>query len=149
MQGNLNPSARVAIAGVIAPAQAAAGTYTTGWLDMRTFWSVLAIINTGVLGAGGTIDAKVEQATSAAGAGAKNVVGSAITQIVKATGDNKQVEINLVPADLDKNGGYKFARLSLTVGTAASFVSALLVGVDARYGAASANQASTVTETVG
>lgn len=148
MFGNLNPSDRAGIAAVINPAQVAPGTVTTPWVDARTFFALLAIISTGVLGAGATIDAIVEQATSDAGAGAKAVAGSAIGQIAKATGDNKQVAINVRPEDLDKNGGFKFVRLSITVGGAASFLSALLVGFDPRYGAAGANQSTTVAQTV-
>ncbi|WP_374295180.1 hypothetical protein [Sphingomonas sp.] len=148
MFGNLNPSDRAGIAAVINPAQVAPGTVTTPWVDARTFFALLAIISTGVLGAGATIDATVEQATSDAGAGAKAVPGSAIGQIAKATGDNKQVAINVRPEDLDKNGGFKFVRLSITVGGAASFLSALLVGFDPRYGAAGANQSTTVAQTV-
>ncbi|WP_267348127.1 hypothetical protein [Sphingomonas sp. GM_Shp_2] len=148
MFGNLNPSDRAGIAAVINPAQVAPGTVTTPWVDARTFFALLAIISTGVLGAGATIDAIVEQATSDAGAGAKAVAGSAIGQIAKATGDNKQVAINVRPEDLDKNGGFKFVRLSINVGGAASFLSALLVGFDPRYGAAGANQSTTVAQTV-
>lgn len=148
MFGNLNPSDRAGIAAVINPAQVAPGTVTTPWVDARTFFALLAIISTGVLGAGATIDAIVEQATSDAGAGAKAVAGSAIGQIAKATGDNKQMAINVRPEDLDKNGGFKFVRLSINVGGAASFLSALLVGFDPRYGAAGANQSTTVAQTV-
>jgi hypothetical protein len=148
MQGNLNPSARVAIAGIIAPQQAAAGTVTSAWIDMRTFFEVLATLNVGVIGAGGTIDAKIEQATDAAGTGAKAVAGLAITQLVKAGGDNRQVAINLRQEDMDKNGGFRFVRLSATVGVAATFLSAMLIGFDARYGSGSTNQSTTVAETV-
>lgn len=149
MFGNLNPTARAGIAAVINPAQAAVGVITTPWVDARTFFSLLAIIATGVLGAGATIDGLIEQATDNAGSNAKPVVGSAIAQLTKAASDNKQVEINLRPEDLDKNGGFKFVRLSLNVGTAASFVSAVLIGLDPRYGAASANQSNTVAQAVG
>ncbi|KTW00444.1 hypothetical protein [Sphingomonas sanguinis] len=148
MFSNLNPSDRAGIAAVIDPAQAGPGTITTPWVDARTFFSLLAIISVGVLGAGATVDAKFEQATVNTGADAKAVPGSSITQIVKATGDSKQALINIRPDDLDKNGGFKFVRLSVTVGGAASFLSALLLGFDPRYGAAGANQTSTVAQTV-
>lgn len=148
MQGNLNPSARAAIAGFLPPASVAAGTVTTGWVDMRTFLSLLALINVGVFGANATVDAKVQQATDGAGAGAKDVAGSTITQLLAAGGNNRQVAIDIRPEDLDKNNGFKFVRLSLTVGTAATFVSAVLLGFDPRYGAASANQSNSVAQTV-
>ncbi|MBQ1480635.1 MAG: hypothetical protein IIZ30_11415 [Sphingomonas sp.] len=148
MFSNLNPSDRAGIAAVIDPAQAAPGTITTPWIDARTFFSLLALISIGVLGAGATVDASFEQATSNAGAGAKAVAGSAIGQIVKATGDSKQALINIRPEDLDKNGGFKFVRLTITIGGAPSFLSALVLGLDPRYGAAGANQSSTVAQTV-
>lgn len=146
--GNLSPTSRAAIAAVIAPQQAAAGTVTTGWISMNTFKAMQALIITGVLGASATVDAKLQQATDSSGTGAKDVTGTAITQVVKASGDNKQVAINVRQRDLDKNNGFAFVRLSLTVGTAASYVSAVLLGLDPSYGPASANQAASVVQTV-
>ena len=148
MQGNLNPSARIALAGIINPAQVAAGTVTTAWADMRTFHTLLALLIVGVIGAGGTVDVKIEQATDANGAGAKNVPGLSGTQLVKAGGDNRQVALNVRPEDLDKNGGFRFVRLSVTVGVASTFLTGQLLGLDARYGTASANQLASVAETV-
>ena len=148
MQGNLNPSARAAIAGFLPPASVAAGTVTTGWVDTRTFWTLLALINVGAFGAGATVDAKVQQATDNAGANAKDVPGLAITQLLAVGGNNRQVTIDIRPEDLDKNNGFKFVRLSMTVGTAATLLSAVLLGLDPRYGAASANQSNTVAQAV-
>ena len=147
MQGNLNPSVRAALAGVIPPQQAAVGTITTGWVDLRKFFSALAVVNVGAIGAAGTIDAKVQQATDANGTGAKDVPGLAITQLLKAGGDNRQVAVNIRPEDLDKTG-FRFVRLSVTVGTASTFLAATLLGLDPRYGTATANQSTTVAETV-
>lgn len=148
MQGNLNPSARAAIAGFLPPASVGVGTATTGWVDMRTFFALLALINVGAFGVNGTIDAKIQQAMDGTGAGAKDVAGSAITQLLAAGGNNRQVAIDIRPEDLDKNNGFKFVRLSLTVGTAATLVSAVLMGLDPRYGTAAANQSTSVAQTV-
>lgn len=148
MQGNLDPSVRVGIVGVIPAQQAGVGTVTSGWVDMRNFFAVLASLNVGVIGAGGTLDAKIEQATDANGAGAKAVTGLAIVQLVKAGGDNRQAAINVRQEDLDKNNGFRFVRLSATVGTAATFLSAMLVGLDPRYGAAGANQITTAAAAI-
>lgn len=150
MQGNLNPSARIGVVGVIDPDAYAAGTYTTGWVDMQDFYSVMAIVMAGDLGAGATVNAKFEQATTNAGAGAKDITGSAITPLTQAgTDDNKQVAINLSQGDLDRNNGFRFVRLSIAVGTASSDVAGLIVSLDARYGAANASDAATVDEIVG
>jgi hypothetical protein len=148
MQGNLDPSARITIAGVIPAQQANVGVVTSGWIDMRTFYALLATLNLGVIGAAGTVDVKVEQATDNAGTGAKQVGALATAQLVKAGGDNRQAAINVRQEDLDKNNGFRFVRLSVTVGTAATFLSATLVGLDSRYGAASANQLGSVAQTV-
>lgn len=149
MNGNLNPSMATGVVAVINPVSQATGTVNTGWVDMQKFGALLAILAVGALGASGTVDAKIEQATDAAGAGAKEVAGSAITQLTKAgTDDNKQVLINLRQEDLDKNNSFRFVRLSVTVGTAASLVSAILLAFNARHGAATDNDAATVDEIV-
>ncbi|WP_230769526.1 hypothetical protein [Sphingomonas sp. Leaf4] len=148
MQGNLDPSARTALVGVIPAQQAGVGTVTSGWVDMRNLFALLATLNLGVIGAAGTVDARIDQATDANGAGAKPVAGLAITRIVKAGGDNRQAAINVRQEDLDKNAGFRFVRVTVTVGTAATFLSATLVGFDLRYGAGAANQLGTVAETV-
>ncbi|MGT2515117.1 hypothetical protein ACVOMT_13615 [Sphingomonas panni] len=148
MMGNLDPSARVAMVGVIPAQQAAVGAISSGWVDMRNAFEVLATLNIGVIGAAGTIDARIEQATDVNGAGAKPVAGLAVAQIVKAGGDNRQAAITLRQEDMDKNAGYRFARITVTVGGAASFLSAMLVAFDLRYGAGGANQLSSVAQTV-
>ena len=148
MQGNLDPSARVGIAGVIPAQQAAPGVVTSNWVDMAKFFALLASLNVGVIGAAGTVDAKIEQATDASGAGAKAVPGLAIVQLAKAGGDNRQAGINVRQEDLDKNGGFRFVRVSVTVGGAATFLSASLTGFDARYGAGGANQLGTTATAI-
>ncbi|PZO77072.1 MAG: hypothetical protein DI640_01440 [Sphingomonas taxi] len=148
MLGNLDPSARIAIAGVIPAQQAAPGVVTSTWVDMAKFYAVLASLNVGVIGAAGTVDAKIEQATDANGTGAKAITGLALVQIAKAGGDNRQAGINVRQEDLDKNGGFRFVRVSVTVGGAATFLSASLTGFDARYGAGSANQLGTTATAI-
>lgn len=138
----------LAVLGTYDPVSQAAATVTTGWVDARKFAEIVAILQTGVLGAAATLDAKLQQATSAAGAGAKDIAAKSVTQIVKATGDNKQVLINVRPEQLDVNGGFCFVRLSMTVGTAASLVSALLLGVWPRQGTAADSNQAAVVQTV-
>ncbi len=138
-------SENLAVLATLDPVSQAASTVTSGWVDASKFAEILALIQTGVMGASATVDAKLQQATSSGGAGAKDVTGKALVQILKAAGDNKQAWINLRPEQLDVNGGFRWVRLSLTVGTAASIVSAMLLGVHARQGtAADQNQAGVV-----
>jgi hypothetical protein len=145
---NLKPSQRVGVVGVIAPVSQAAGTVNSGWLDATTFHNFMAVITTGVLGASATVDSKIQQATDNAGTNAKDVAGKSLTQIVKASGDNKMATIDLKQEDLDIQNNFKFFQVSITVGTAASLVSAHVLGVDCRYGLATANDLAAVVQNV-
>jgi hypothetical protein len=142
----LRPSQRVGVVGAISPLSQAAGTVNSGWMDVTTFHNFMAVLKTGVLGASATVDAKLQQATDNSGTGAKDIAGKAITQLVKASNDNDQVTIDLKQEDTDFNNGFKFFRLSVTVGTAASLVDATILGFDARYGFATDNDAATVVQ---
>lgn len=149
MNGNLKPSDRAAIAGVIDPDLNTAGTVTTGWIDLTTYHSLLAIIMAGALGTSATIDAKFEQATDASGTSAKDVTGKSITQLTDGGSDSdKQALINLTADDVDFNNGFTHVRLSMTVATASSDSAAIVLGLDPRHGAASASDAASVAEIV-
>jgi hypothetical protein len=146
----LRPSDRAAVLGGVHAVSQSVGTVVTGWLDVSKFDKILAVIDAGVLGASATLDAKIQQATSSGGAGAKDITGKSITQLTKAGGDdNKWALINLAAEELDVAGGFKYIQLSLTVGTAASLVSALVLGFDARYAPGSDYDAAAVDEIVG
>ncbi len=145
----LKPSQRVSVVGVINP-QSANAVQTSAWLDATTFHNYMAVIKVGALGAAATVDAKIQQATSNAGAGAKDVPGRAITQLTKVgNDDNKQVLINLKQEDLDFNNGFKFFQLSVTPAVAACLIDAAVLGFDPRYDFATDNDAATVDEAVG
>lgn len=141
MNEMLKPSDQVTVIDRIAPISQGAGTVTGAWVPAFTFNQYLAKIQAGVLGASATLDAKIQQATDGAGTGAKDVTGAAITQMVKATDDGKFSLINLDPNKLDVAGGFDYIRLSVTVGTAASLISAELFGINPRYGIQSHNAA--------
>ena len=142
---NSKASEMLAILATIDPASQSVGMATTGWVSVANHHGLLAVVQTGVLGTLATVDAKLQQATDSTGAGAKDVAGRAITQIVKATGDNKQALINLKPEELDTLNGFGFVRVALTVGVAASITGAQLLGVNPRFAPAdSGNQAAVV-----
>lgn len=142
---NAKASETVAILATINPVSQSAGTATSGWVSLADFLKIMAVVQTGVLGSSATVDAKLQQATDSSGTGAKDVTGKAITQIVKASGDNKQAIINLHAGELDVSGGFGYVQLSITVGTAASLISGAIVGFDPRFADASAfNQAGVV-----
>ena len=142
---NIKASEQIAVLGVIAPVDQAAGTVTSGWVSAANFQKFLAKVQAGVLGAGGTVDASFKQATDNAGAGAK-AVGTAATQI---TVSGNAALIDLDAGQLDVEGGFGFIELSVTVGTATSFVSAALLGFNPRYAPASAYNVAAVASIVG
>lgn len=144
------PSDRVAVVGVIDPDANAAGTLTTGWISMSDFQSVMAVVQAGTLGSNATIDAKLEQASDASGTGAKDIEGAAITQLTKAGGDDdKQAVIYCNGEDLDLKNDFSHVRLSMTIGTANSDSSAIVLGLDPRYAPASNGDLASVAEIVG
>jgi len=145
---NAKGSELLSVLATIDPASIAAGTVTTGWVSAANHHNLLAVIQTGALGTAATLDAKLQQASDSSGTGAKDISGKAITQIVKAAGDNKQALINLRPEELDVNGGFAYVRLSLTVGTAASLASAQLLGINPRYASADAQNQAAVAQIV-
>jgi hypothetical protein len=134
---NLKLSDEITLAALIAPISQGAGAVSSGWINAGSFNRLMAAIHAGVLGASATVDAKFQQATDSGGTGVKDVTGAAITQMVKATDDGKFSFINLDPQKLDVAGGFNFVRLTVTVGTAASLVSAEVWGANPRYGVAS------------
>ena len=145
MYPNAKASEIVAVLATIDPVSQGAGSVATGWIPVANFHNFLAAIETGILGTAATVDAKVQQAKDSSGTGAKDITGKAITQIVKASGDTKQALINFRGEDLDNGNGFSYVALSITVGAAASLVSAQLYGFTPRYATADAfNQAGVV-----
>lgn len=149
MFGNVKPSDRVAIVGAIDPDVTAAGTVTTGWIDMAKWGAIMAIVMAGTLGSSATLDAKLEQASDSSGTGAKDITGKAITQLTQAgTDSDKQAIINCFQQDLDIDNGFTHVRLSLTVATASSDAGAVVLGFDPVKGQAHLSGAATVDEIV-
>tara|TARA_R110000796_G_scaffold160130_6_gene276929 strand:+ start:280 stop:723 length:444 start_codon:yes stop_codon:yes gene_type:complete len=137
MSTNTLPSERAAVVAVIDPDAATAAAYNSGWISMATFQSVMAIIQTGTLGTSATVDGKLQQATDSSGTGVKDIAGKAITQLVKATNDDDQAIIQCRSAELDVDNLFNHVRLVMTVGTATSDASAIVIGFDARHAPAS------------
>ena len=143
------PTDSIAVVGVIDPDANGTGDLSSGWIDMAQFQAFMAVIMAGTLGASATIDAKIEQAQDAAGTGAKDVTGAAITQLTQAGGDSdKQAVINCAADDLDLVNGFTHARLTMSTGGATSDSSAILLGLDPRYVPASDYDAASVAEIV-
>jgi hypothetical protein len=145
---NAKGSELLSVLATIDPASQAAGAASTGWVPVANYFGFLALVQTGVLGTSGTVDAKLQQALDSSGTGAKDISGKAITQIVKATGDNKQALINVKPEELDTVNGFGFVRLSVTVGVAASQTSAQVLGLNPRFAPADASNQAAVVQVI-
>lgn len=142
-------SEQVAVCGVIDPDAHSTGAQTTGWVDASEFNQFMAIVFAGTLVSTATLDAKIEQATTSGGGSAKDLTGSAITQLTQAGSDSdKQAVINFSSTDLDVDNNFRYVRLSVTLGTAGGDIGGVLLGLGPRFGPASDNDASTVDEIV-
>lgn len=148
MFNNLNLSSRIALLGGISPRAAAAGAVSTPWLDMQMLFTVMVLVSIGAFGAGATVDVQIEQATDVNGANAKPVPGSQITQLVAAGGNDRQAQIDLRQEDFDKNAGFRFFRVTVTIGGAATQLAAMVLGTDFRAGNGTSNDATTIAQTV-
>ncbi len=133
MTPNAKPSEHLAVLATIDPSSSSAAQ-NSAWVSAANFHAFLAIIKVGIMTATGTLDAKFQQALDNAGTGAKDIApAKAITQLLAAGGNNRQVLLNMKAADLDVEGQFKFIRLVVTAATAASLVDATLVGAYPRY----------------
>lgn len=144
MNHNTLPSERAAIVGVISPTAQTAGAKNSGWIDCSLFRRLCAVGATGTLGASATLDGKWTVADDSSGTNPVDVTGGALTQIVKASGDNKQFMSNL---NCDAvTPGKRYARYTITIGTATSDAVVVILGFDPLYGPASDNDLATVVQ---
>ena len=79
------------------------------------------------------------------GTGMADITGKAITQLVKATDDDKQAIINLNETEVDP--GDRYVQLVMTVGTATSDAGAVILG-RAKHRPANASDLASVAEIV-
>lgn len=143
------PTEVCALVGVIDPDAYTANTYYTGYIPLKDFQKFMATIFAGDLGTNATVDAKLIAYTANDGSGAFDVPGAAITQLTEAgTDSNKQSIINFDKSLLAGSTAYTHIRLSVTVATATSDVSATVHGFAPVYGQASANDLASVDQIV-
>lgn len=143
------PSENVALASVIAPGALTAGAKNSGWIDLALYQQLCAILSFGVFGASGTADGKWQVADDSSGTNPVDVTGGngALTQVLKAGGDNKQVIHNL-DANKITNTGKRFARYVMTIGTATSDAAGIILGFQARHLPATDNDSANVVQVV-
>ena len=132
MTPNAKPSEHLALLATIDPVSSS-GANNSGWVDMKNWHAMLAVIGVGAMTATGTVDAKLQQASDSSGTGAKDITGKAITQLLAAGGNNRQAMINVRATDLDTLNGFEFVRLVITAATAASLLRGDLYGHYPRF----------------
>ena len=128
-------------AAVVAAAAGVAATFSTAWLKADQFIRYLAIAGGG---AGVTaLDAKIEQATDNAGAGAKDITAKVATQVVVA---NNQIVIGVQPDDLDLANNFNHFRLTITAAGAGAPAYGVVLGIDGVNGPAKNYDAASVAQ---
>lgn len=148
-QKMLLPSELAAVVGVIDPDANTAATHTTDWMSMSNFAMIMAVVMTGDLGSGATLDARLEQATDDSGSDVKDIEDAAITQLTQAGGDsNKQAILQCYGEDLDLENEFTHVRLSVTIAGATSDSAAVVLGMGPRYAPASDHDLASVEEIV-
>lgn len=140
---NSLPSERFAVVALTAPASLGTGAVGTGYFDASLFKRYAAVIQTGVMGSSATLDGKWQQADDTSNGGLIDVPNGAITQVVKASGDGKQVIANLNTDSLTK----RYVKFVSTWGTAASLGAVVILGFDAINDPASMANLATVVQT--
>jgi len=108
---------------VLIPGTIASSTVPAAYISMADYERVVFLIFVGDMPTSSTLDAKVVQATDAAGTGSKDITGAAITQL-GATDDDKMVSIEVRDTALDVEGG--FTHISLTLVEAADPIGCVL-----------------------
>ena len=141
------PSENIAYVGGIDPDANATGAISTDYVDMEFFENLLAVVQVGIIAASGTVDFKLRQATSATGAGVKDISSKAITQM--ATGDNdEQALVNLRADELDLANNFRYAVGVMTTTTAAGDSAVAMLGYKHKHGVASDHDIASVGEIV-
>jgi len=148
---NALPSEQAALVGVIDPDVHAAGASVSDYADLSKFKLFAALIFAGELGASGTLDAKLVQATDASGTGKKDVTGYAITQLTQAGTDaDKQAWLNIAAdsSAIDHENGFRYLAVEMTTAVASSDTCAALLGFVPNDGPASDYDLASVDEIV-
>lgn len=135
----------IAADGIHSASQSAAEKLTAA-VDLSKWRQVLFVIDAGTLGASGTLDFQVKGATSAAGTYTA-IPSTAVTQLVKATDDNKYVEVSVRTDAVNALGlSYTHIKGSLLPGTAASNSAVFVLGEATRFEPASDSDDATVKQ---
>lgn len=139
----------LALVATIDPDAYGTGDQRSDEIDMSKFKRVVFYVLGGTLGTSATFDFVVKGgATSNAGSHSTTVTGKSITQLVKASNDDNQAQVE-VTAEECAAQGIRFIEGLLTVGAASSDVAVAAIGLPTRYGPAYEYDLTSVVEIVG
>lgn len=118
----------------LVPLTRGANTYITAYVSLTNHPRAIFDLYVGAIAQGATINAQVYQATTVAGAGAKIVLGKAITQLTVADTNCGHVYIELRTEELDVPGLFDCVALQVVVaGGNTTWGVTILGDADPRY----------------
>lgn len=105
----------------------------SAWVSVNGYREIVWELLIGLIASTGTLVMTVEQATSAAGAGAKAIteldgVGTFAITALADSDDDVAISVTLLTEFLDRDGGFGFIQVSVTPATAASLLSLTIKG---------------------
>lgn len=134
----------IAIPGVMIPPVSTSSVKKSGAVDMTKFRKAMFIVGVGAFGASATVDAKIQESVDTTDGNFTDVTGGAITQLAAAGGDNRIALLEIAAGSL--TAGKKYTRVVVTVGTAATLVTAFALGVEAAQKPGSQNNDTSVAQ---
>ena len=129
------------VVGQISPASYGTGEQTSAAIDMSRIRRIILVVQTGVLGTAATLDVKIQHSDTSGGS-YTDIAGRSLTQIVKATGDNRLAILELRADQTTR----RFVRVSATVGAAASIFGVVVLATGMRYSDAGENDIAAVIQ---
>lgn len=113
-------------------ANGAVGEHNSGYFFAGNHHRFVVLLHVGEPGGASTIDIDVEEATTAAGAGAQNIAAKAITQIVAADA-GVQVAIEIRTEEMDVANDYDWLNIEVTVAVNTYTYSMQVFAFEPRY----------------
>lgn len=123
------------------------GGTSNHWVSMVGYETFMCLVELGTFNATDSVDTlKLQQATSSAGAGAKNLINPGAQSTLGSDGDTAKLEVHV--SDMDVEGGFTHVRVLVgeASGTGADNVSAVYIRGNPMH--AKANLTSTTTSHV-
>lgn len=149
-------SDRIAVVARVSPNALTAAAYTTDVIDMSKWRRVAAVLATGDVGNNGTVAVTAQANTSNSASGGTTISGKAFTSSNftgsgsgTAGGSYHEGVIEVSDEDVrDALDNARYLYFTLTVGTATSDATLIVLGLEPRYAPASDNDLSSVLEII-